>query len=102
MVLLQRIREQAAGSAVADLFAADYVGALLGGLAFPFLLMPVFGQLKGALVVGAVNAVAGVALVVHGVPARAEPPGAGSRSAPAPSWSPLPRGTPGSPPTTSR
>ena len=63
MVLLQRIREQAAGSAVADLFAADYVGALLGGLAFPFLLMPVFGQLKGALVVGAVNAVAGLALV---------------------------------------
>ena len=40
MVLLQRIREQAAGSAVADLFAADYVGALLGGLAFPFLLLP--------------------------------------------------------------
>ncbi|BCL15006.1 polyamine aminopropyltransferase [Micromonospora sagamiensis] len=64
MVLLQRIREQSAGSAVADLFAADYVGALLGGLAFPFLLLPVFGQLKGALVVGAVNAVAGVALVV--------------------------------------
>ncbi|KXK60824.1 spermidine synthase [Micromonospora rosaria] len=63
MVLLQRIREQAAGSAVADLFAADYVGALLGGLAFPFLLLPMFGQLKGALVVGAVNAVAGVALV---------------------------------------
>ncbi|MER7888951.1 polyamine aminopropyltransferase [Micromonospora sp. NPDC094482] len=63
MVLLQRIREQAAGSAVADLFAADYVGALLGGLAFPFLLLPVFGQLKGAIVVGAVNAVAGLALV---------------------------------------
>ncbi|WP_422734490.1 polyamine aminopropyltransferase [Micromonospora sp. WMMD558] len=63
MVLLQRIRAQAAGSAVADLFAADYVGALLGGLAFPFLLLPLFGQLKGALVVGAVNAVAGLALV---------------------------------------
>ncbi|TDC27232.1 polyamine aminopropyltransferase [Micromonospora sp. 15K316] len=63
MVLLQRIRKQAAGSAVADLFAADYVGALLGGLAFPFLLLPVFGQLKGAIVVGAVNALAGLALV---------------------------------------
>ncbi|MDQ0367889.1 spermidine synthase [Catenuloplanes indicus] len=63
MVLLQRIREQSAGSAVADLFAADYVGALLGGLAFPFLLLPVFGQLRGALVVGAVNAAAGVILV---------------------------------------
>jgi spermidine synthase len=63
MVLLQKIRAQEAGSAVADMFAADYVGALLGGLAFPFLLMPVFGQLKGALVVGAVNALVGLALV---------------------------------------
>ncbi|HYN95607.1 MAG TPA: polyamine aminopropyltransferase [Pilimelia sp.] len=64
MVLLQKIRAQAAGSAVADLFAADYVGALLGGLAFPFLLMPAFGQLRGALVVGAVNALAGLGLVL--------------------------------------
>ncbi|MFI6868317.1 polyamine aminopropyltransferase [Nocardia sp. NPDC050406] len=63
MVLLQRIRRQAAGSAVADLFAADYIGALLGGLAFPFLLLPAFGQVRGALVVGAVNAVAGLVLV---------------------------------------
>ncbi|MEV6275189.1 polyamine aminopropyltransferase [Nocardia sp. NPDC051832] len=63
MVLLQRIRQQAAGSAVADLFAADYIGALLGGLAFPFLLLPAFGQVRGALVVGAVNAVAGLVLV---------------------------------------
>ncbi|GAA4917126.1 spermidine synthase [Stackebrandtia albiflava] len=63
MVMLQRIRKQAAGSAVADLFAADYVGALLGGLAFPFLLLPVFGQIRGALIVGALNAVAGLVLV---------------------------------------
>ncbi|GAB08917.1 spermidine synthase [Gordonia araii NBRC 100433] len=63
MVLLQRIRRQDAGSAVADLFAADYIGALLGGLAFPFLLLPAFGQLRGALVVGLVNAVAGLLLV---------------------------------------
>ena len=64
MVLLQRIRRQAAGSAVADMFAADYVGALVGGLAFPFLLLPVFGQIQGALVVGALNAVAGLGLVL--------------------------------------
>jgi spermidine synthase len=63
MVLLQRIRAQSAGSAVADLFAADYVGALLGGLAFPFILLPVFGQIRGALIVGAVNAVAGLVVV---------------------------------------
>ncbi|MFT3899451.1 MAG: polyamine aminopropyltransferase [Gordonia sp. (in: high G+C Gram-positive bacteria)] len=64
MVLLQRIRRQDAGSAVADLFAADYIGALLGGLAFPFLLLPVFGQLRGAIVVGLINAVAGLLLVL--------------------------------------
>ncbi len=63
MVLLQRIRRQEAGSAVADLFAADYVGALLGGLAFPFLLLPAFGQLRGALLVGVVNVVAAGAAV---------------------------------------
>ncbi|MCC3762029.1 polyamine aminopropyltransferase [Glycomyces sp. TRM65418] len=63
MELLQRIREQAAGAAVADLNAADYLGGLLGGLAFPFLLLPVFGQIQGALLVGAVNAVTGVLLV---------------------------------------
>jgi spermidine synthase len=64
MTLLQRIRRQEASSAVADLFAADYVGALVGGLAFPFLLLPAFGQIKGALIVGMVNAVAGIAVVL--------------------------------------
>ncbi|MFI9238883.1 polyamine aminopropyltransferase [Streptomyces sp. NPDC053079] len=64
MTLIQRIRRQDAGCAVADLFAADYVGALVGGLAFPFLLLPVLGQLTGALLTGAVNAVAGGALVL--------------------------------------
>ncbi|MFP8960738.1 polyamine aminopropyltransferase [Streptomyces nanhaiensis] len=64
MTLIQRIREQDAGGAVADLFAADYVGALVGGLAFPFLLLPLMGQLPGALAVGTVNAVAGGALVL--------------------------------------
>ena len=63
MVLLQRIRAQDAGEAVADLNAADYLGALAGGLAFPFLLLPLFGQLRGALVTGALNLLA-AALVV--------------------------------------
>lgn len=56
-------QDDAAGT-VADLFAADYVGALVGGLAFPFLLLPWLGQLTGALVTGAVNAVAGGGLVL--------------------------------------
>ncbi|RBM20223.1 polyamine aminopropyltransferase [Streptomyces sp. PT12] len=64
MTMLQRIRRQEAGGAVADMFAVDYLGALVGGLSFPLLLLPTFGQLKGALVVGAVNAVVGVAAVV--------------------------------------
>ncbi|MFF7237632.1 polyamine aminopropyltransferase [Streptomyces collinus] len=64
MELIQRIRRQDAGGAVADLFAADYVGALVGGLAFPFLLLPFLGQLTGALLTGSVNVVAGGALVL--------------------------------------
>ncbi|MFD0072936.1 spermidine synthase [Streptomyces sp. NPDC127166] len=56
-------QDDAAGT-VADLFAADYVGALVGGLAFPFLLLPWLGQLTGALVTGAINAVAGGGLVL--------------------------------------
>ncbi|WP_329149564.1 polyamine aminopropyltransferase [Streptomyces sp. NBC_01456] len=64
MTLIQRVRRQDASGAVADLFAADYVGALVGGLAFPFLLLPSFGQLTGALLTGGVNAVAGGVLVL--------------------------------------
>ncbi|MFE7319082.1 polyamine aminopropyltransferase [Streptomyces sp. NPDC057555] len=64
MTLIQRVRRQDAGGAVADLFAADYVGALVGGLAFPFLLLPGLGQLTGALVTGAVNLLAGAVLVL--------------------------------------
>ncbi|GGL89968.1 polyamine aminopropyltransferase 2 [Streptomyces fumigatiscleroticus] len=64
MELIQRIRRQDPGGAVADLFAADYVGALVGGLAFPFLLLPVLGQLTGTLLTGTVNAAAGGALVL--------------------------------------
>lgn len=64
MTLIQRVRRQDAGRAVADLSAADYVGALLGGLAFPFLLLPIFGQLSAALFTGVVNALAGALLVL--------------------------------------
>ncbi|MEU9009484.1 polyamine aminopropyltransferase [Streptomyces sp. NPDC048479] len=64
MSLIQRISRRDAEGTVADLFAADYVGALVGGLAFPFLLLPWLGQLMGALLTGAVNAVAGGLLVL--------------------------------------
>lgn len=64
MVLLQHIRRQDAGSAVADMFSVDYIGALVGGLAFPFVLLPLFGQIEGALIVGLVNAAAGMVLTL--------------------------------------
>ncbi|MGW8062313.1 polyamine aminopropyltransferase [Streptomyces ziwulingensis] len=64
MELIQRVRRQDAGGAVADLFAADYVGALVGGLAFPFVLLPFLGQLTGTLITGTVNALVGAALVL--------------------------------------
>jgi spermidine synthase len=68
MELLQRIRRQAAARAMADLTAADYVGALLGGLSFPFVLLPLLGQLRGALAAGLVNlaCAALIVLVVFG------------------------------------
>lgn len=64
MELIQRIRAQRASTAVADLFAADYVGGLVGGLAFPFLLLPVLGLPRGVLAVGIVNAVTGILIVL--------------------------------------
>jgi spermidine synthase len=73
MVLLQRIRAQDAGEAVADLNAADYLGALAGGLAFPFVLLPLFGQLRGALVTGAVNLCAAALVVAWLTGTRAVP-----------------------------
>ncbi|MFE7130504.1 polyamine aminopropyltransferase [Streptomyces sp. NPDC057638] len=64
MSLIQRISRRDAEGTVADLFAADYVGALVGGLAFPFLLLPWLGQLTSGLVTGAVNALVGGSLVL--------------------------------------
>jgi len=58
MELLQRLRPQRASRAVADINAVDYVGALVGGLAFPFLLLPLFGLLTGTLLAAALNVLA--------------------------------------------
>ena len=60
LALLQRARPQEAGPSVADLLAADYLGAVVGGVSFPFLLLPLLGQIDAALAIGALNAVAGV------------------------------------------
>lgn len=60
LVLLQRARPQSAGASVADLLAADYLGAVVAGVSFPFLLLPWLGQIEAALAIGALNALAGI------------------------------------------
>ena len=63
MVLLQRVRREDVGTSVADLLAADYLGAVVAGVSFPFLLLPLLGQIDTALAVGALNLVAGVVVL---------------------------------------
>ncbi len=63
MGLLQRIRRAEAGQSVADLLAADYLGAVVAGVGFPLLLLPALGQIDAALAVGALNLVAGAAVL---------------------------------------
>jgi spermidine synthase len=60
LTLMQRIRREDAGTSVADLLAADYLGAVIAGVGFPFVLLPLLGQIQAALAVGALNALAGV------------------------------------------
>ncbi len=55
---------ESAGKLVADLNAADYAGALVGGLLWPFVLLPLAGQVRGAALTGLVNLAA--AAVVAG------------------------------------
>ncbi|ORW85897.1 spermidine synthase [Mycobacterium sp. IEC1808] len=67
MTLLQRgrtARAADAGRTLASLNAADYLGALLGGLVWPFLLLPHLGMIRGAAATGIINlAAAGIVAV---------------------------------------
>ena len=81
VTLVHEVRADHPGDVAADLFAADYVGALVGGLAFPFVLLPIFGQIQGALVVGGVNVAAAAVVAALGgraLPARVRWAGAGT------------------------
>jgi len=81
VTLVHEVRADHPGDVAADLFAADYVGALVGGLAFPFVLLPIFGQIQGALVVGGVNVAAAAVVGALGgrtLPARVRWAGAGT------------------------
>jgi spermidine synthase len=67
MTLLQRGRTAGAtdaGRVLANLNAADYLGALLGGLAWPFLVLPHLGMIRGAAVTGMINLVAAAVVAV--------------------------------------
>ena len=67
MTLLQRGRTVGAsdsGRALANLNAADYLGALLGGLVWPFLLLPQLGMIRGAAATGIVNLAAAAVVSV--------------------------------------
>ncbi len=67
MTLLQQGRTAEAtdsGRILANLNAADYLGALLGGLAWPFILLPALGMIRGAAVTGMVNLVAAAILAL--------------------------------------
>jgi spermidine synthase len=63
LVLMQRVRREAAGTSVADLLAADYLGAVVAGVSFPLLLLPLLGQVQAALAIGALNAMAGLVVL---------------------------------------
>jgi spermidine synthase len=65
MTLLQRGRVAPAmdpaadtGRILANLNAADYLGALIGGLVWPFALLPHLGMIRGAAATGIVNLLA--------------------------------------------
>ncbi len=77
MTLLQRGRTAAAtdtGRTLANLNAADYLGALLGGLVWPFLLLPQLGMIRGAAATGIINlaaaAIVSIFLLRHVVSTR--------------------------------
>ncbi|ULE33215.1 polyamine aminopropyltransferase [Mycobacterium sp. IDR2000157661] len=67
MTLLQRGRTADAtdaGRVLANLNAADYLGALVGGLVWPFLLLPQLGMIRGAAATGIVNLTAAAVVAV--------------------------------------
>lgn len=77
MTLLQSGRVTGAadaGRTLANLNAADYLGALLGGLVWPFLLLPQLGMIRGAAATGMINlaaaAVVALFLLRHVVSTR--------------------------------
>ncbi|HEY8544416.1 MAG TPA: polyamine aminopropyltransferase [Acidimicrobiales bacterium] len=71
MALIGRLRAARASDDAADIMAADYLGALVAGAAFPFVLVPAFGLVRTSLVAGLLNVVlAGGAVAAVGTTRR--------------------------------
>ena len=67
MTLLQRGRMAGAtdsGRVLANLNAADYLGALIGGLTWPFILLPQLGMIRGAAATGMINLAAAAIVAI--------------------------------------
>ena len=70
MTLLQQRRTAATdiatdtGRTLANLTAADYLGALIGGLVWPFVLLPHLGMIRGAAATGIINLVAAAIVAI--------------------------------------
>ncbi len=62
--LNERLAAQSPSKVVADYTAADYFGALVGAIAFAFVIRPFFGIVEGTVLVAVINLVAAVAVVV--------------------------------------
>jgi spermidine synthase len=73
-LLVRIIREQGAGlsTAVSDVLALDYVGALVGAVAFPFLALPALGLSRSSVAFGLLN-LAVAAVGVRLLPERRGP-----------------------------
>jgi spermidine synthase len=52
------------GRTLANLTAADYLGALIGGLVWPFVLLPHLGMIRGAAATGIINLVAAAIVAI--------------------------------------
>ncbi|MDO4762395.1 MAG: polyamine aminopropyltransferase [Corynebacterium sp.] len=67
MTLFQRgklVDATTSGSVLATLNAADYLGALIGGVAWPFVLLPFLGVVRGTLAAGLLNVCAALVIAV--------------------------------------
>lgn len=51
--------------ALANVLSFDYIGALLGSVAFPLILLPRFGLIKTAFLIGCLNVVVAFAVYLH-------------------------------------